>query len=166
MNHDSSASLTHWIWVWANFLRQWRSGSLAWCSLWHHKETDTTYDWTTASNNVFLRKLFYRCSVILNTVSSKCFWKINFKLCHHQRNIFLLLLHNFKWSWSMILTNKKLQELQLIWILTKMLGKTCSICLDIYHLYPPSLKRQKIHQCSRNAKYAVHSCSKTRSFSS
>ena len=31
-----------WTWVWANSRRRWRTGSLAWCSPWGHKESDTT----------------------------------------------------------------------------------------------------------------------------
>ena len=36
------ASLTQWIWAWANSGRCWRTGSLACCSPWGHKESDTT----------------------------------------------------------------------------------------------------------------------------
>ena len=37
-----TASLTQWTWVWANSRRYWRTGSLACCSSWSCKESDTT----------------------------------------------------------------------------------------------------------------------------
>ena len=36
------ASLTWWTWVWASSWSWWWKGSLAWCSPWVHKESDTT----------------------------------------------------------------------------------------------------------------------------
>ena len=45
---DWISSLIQWAWVWANSVRWWRQGSLAWCSLWGRKEADTT-EWL--SNN-------------------------------------------------------------------------------------------------------------------
>ena len=35
------ASLTQWTWVWANFRRWWKAGSLVCCNPWGHKESDT-----------------------------------------------------------------------------------------------------------------------------
>ena len=42
------ASLTQWTWVWASPGNWWRTGSLAYCSPWGHKESDTTewLNWT------------------------------------------------------------------------------------------------------------------------
>ena len=42
------ASLTQWTWVWASSERWWRTGSLACCSPWGRKESDTTerLNWT------------------------------------------------------------------------------------------------------------------------
>ena len=34
--------ITEWTWVWASSGRWWRTGSLACCSSWSHKESDTT----------------------------------------------------------------------------------------------------------------------------
>ena len=42
------ASLTRWMWVWASSRSWWWTGSLACCSPWGHKESDTTewLNWT------------------------------------------------------------------------------------------------------------------------
>ena len=44
------APLTQWTWVWANSGTQWRTGSLMCCSLWGHKESDTTQQLNTNNN--------------------------------------------------------------------------------------------------------------------
>ena len=36
------ASPTRWTWVWGNFRKQWRKGSLVCCSPWGHKGSDMT----------------------------------------------------------------------------------------------------------------------------
>ena len=36
------ASLTRWTWIWVNSGSWWRTGGLAYCDSWGHKESDTT----------------------------------------------------------------------------------------------------------------------------
>ena len=47
------ASLTQWTWVWANSGRCGGQGSLAWCSLWVHKESATEKQQTRSSHLIW-----------------------------------------------------------------------------------------------------------------
>ena len=72
------ASLTRWIWIWASCRSWWWTGSLACCSSWGHKESDTTerLNWTDGADAAYNQMVFWGAmqgvvpSLVQNWVSS------------------------------------------------------------------------------------------------
>ena len=53
------ASPTRWTWVWANFRRWWRKGSLMCCSSWGHKQLNTTEQLNNKNKYVYKHNKVY-----------------------------------------------------------------------------------------------------------